>query len=36
LQFTTAITIQPAQADRLARDHPFEDRTPFIEAQIPE
>jgi hypothetical protein len=28
LQLTTTVTTQPAQADRLARDHPFEDRTP--------
>ncbi len=37
LQFATTVTTQPAQADRLARDHPFEDRSPpFIEAHIPE
>src|ERR1019366_3349281 len=28
LQFATAVTTQPAQAYRLARNHPFEDRTP--------
>src|SRR5487761_2141356 len=27
-QFATTVTTQPAQADRLARDHSFEDRTP--------
>ena len=28
LQFTTTVATQPAQADRLARDHLFEDRAP--------
>jgi hypothetical protein len=28
LQFAATATTQPAQADRLARDHPFEDRAP--------
>jgi hypothetical protein len=44
LQFATTVTTQPAQAHRLACDHPFEDRTPplyrgadprMIQATIP-
>src|SRR5258708_4631409 len=34
-QFATAVTTQPAQAYRPARDHPFENRGPFIEARVP-
>ena len=34
LQFATPVTTQPAQADRLARDHPFEDRTPPLSRRI--
>ena len=29
-QLAAAIAAQPAQANRLARNHPFEDRTPLL------
>jgi hypothetical protein len=35
LQFATTVTPQPAQAHRLARDHPFEDRTPLCRGADP-